>query len=62
MTLLLLVFTCIPMAPLALAAMSVAWSFLEQGKRPVGTFLLTPATVAACKTPNQYGNGEKLWP
>lgn len=62
MTLLLLVFTCTPIAPLSLAALSVAWSFLEQGKRPVGTFLLTPTSVETCKTPNQYGYGEKLWP
>ncbi len=62
MTLLLLVFTCTPIAPLALAALSVAWSLLEQGKRPVGTFLLTPTTVATCRTYDLYGYGEKLWP
>jgi hypothetical protein len=60
MTLLLLVFTCTPIAPIALAALSVAWSFLEQGKRPVWTFLLTPTTVATCRTHDQYGYGEKL--
>jgi hypothetical protein len=62
MILLLLVFRCTPIAPLALAALSVAWSLLDQGKRPIGTFLLTPATVATCRTHDLYGYGEKLWP
>ncbi len=46
MTLLLLTLTFAPMAPLALAMLSVARSLLEQGKRPLGTVVLAPVAAS----------------
>lgn len=46
MTLLLLAFTFAPMAPLALAMLSVARSLLEHGKRPLGTVVLAPVAAS----------------
>ena len=55
MILLLLTLTFMPMAPLALAMLSVARSLLEQGQRPLGTVMLAPVAASMCQNSSHGG-------